>query len=136
MNTKSSTGPQPVTWALFSLKGRIRRTTYALGMVLIFSLWWVLISQLNAAEDGSGQQIIWLLFLSITVLASTYCVYALSHKRLHDLGYRGIIALLLIAFQFILPPLGWVPYLALALIRGQKEDNEYGPPPVRDSAQR
>ncbi len=129
-------GPQPVTWALFGLKGRIRRATYALGIALLFCIWWVVFAQIAAAPDSSGELGLWIFALVIVVLVSAYCIYALSHKRLHDLGYRGITALLLIGFQFIFPPLGWVPYLALALIPGQEEDNEYGPPPVRENAQR
>ena len=83
-------------WALFSLQGRIRRATFALGMALIFSIWWVAMSQVFAFHESSAQFENWLLILGLIVLASTYCVYALTHKRLQDIGYRGYFALLII----------------------------------------
>jgi len=127
-------GPQPVTWALFGLKGRIRRRTYALGVALLFAIWWVLMAQIFAAPEGSNRLNLWFAALGIVMLVSAYCTYTLAHKRFHDLGYRGTTALLLIVFQFIFPPFGWVPYLVLALVPGQAEDNEYGPPPARPNA--
>ena len=48
-------GPQSVRWALFSLKGRIRRATYGLGMALIFTLWWFAVSQLVSFREDSSQ---------------------------------------------------------------------------------
>ena len=129
-------GPQSVWWALFSLKGRIRRKTYALGMVFVFAIWWVLIAQMFAASEGSIQLTLWALLLGIVILGSAYCIYALAHKRFQDLGYRGTTALLLIVFQFILPPFGWVPYLLLAILPGEPQNNEYGPPPVSEHLER
>ena len=129
-------GPQSVWWALFGLKGRIRRATYALGIVLLFSIFWVLIAQGASALEGSPRLNFWALVLGLFVIMSAYCTYVLAHKRLHDLGYRGTTALLLIVFQFIFPPFGWVPYLILGLMPGEKKDNTYGPPPVRPATER
>lgn len=130
----SRAGPQPVTWALFGLKGRIRRATYALGVALVFSLWWVVMAQMFAAPEGSSRLNLWAAALGIVMFASAYCIYALAHKRLHDLGYRGVYALLLVVLQFISPGYGWMPYVVLALIPGEEGDNAYGPPPVSANA--
>ena len=118
-------------WALFSLKGRIRRTTFALGMTLLFSIWWVAIAQVFAFHEESAQFESWLIILGLVVLASTYCVYALAHKRLQDLGYRGYFALLIVPLGPVLTGFLMLPLLALALIPGQQDDNRFGPPPVR-----
>jgi uncharacterized membrane protein YhaH (DUF805 family) len=124
-------GPQSVFWALFSLKGRIRRATYALGMALIFSIWWVALSQVFAFHESSAEFESWLLILGLIVLASTYCVYALAHKRLQDIGYKGYFALLIVPLGPLLTGFLGLPLLALALIPGEKDDNRFGPPPVR-----
>lgn len=124
-------GPQPVTWALFSLKGRIRRATFALGTALVFSLWWVALSQVFAAEEGSERHELWLLILGFMVIGSGYCHYALAHKRMHDLGYPGWYALALLVIGFFFAPVAVVPLVILAALPGQPGENAYGPPPVR-----
>jgi len=129
-------GPQSVWWALFGLKGRIRRATYALGVVLLLSIFWAFIALVTAAPDGSGLVNPLAFVLGLFVIISAYCTYALAHKRFHDLGYPGVAALLLIVLQFIFPPLGWVPYLLLGIVPGQPEDNAYGPPPVGPGPER
>ncbi|MEP0942870.1 MAG: DUF805 domain-containing protein [Rhizobiaceae bacterium] len=126
-----TSGPQSVFWALFSRKGRIRRATYALGMALIFSIWWVAMSQVFAASEGSERNENWLIILGLVVIVSTYCIYALAHKRLQDIGYNGYFALLVVPLGPLLTGFLFIPLLALGLIPGQKEDNQYGPPPVR-----
>ena len=125
-------GPQSVFWALCSLKGRIRRATYALGMTLIFSVWWVALSQVFASAEGSEQIETWLLILGFVVLGSTYCIYALAHKRLQDIGYKGFYALIIFPLGPLLTGFLFLPLMALALIPGQPDDNQYGPPPVRE----
>lgn len=124
-------GPQSVQWALFSLTGRIRRATYAWGTALVFVLWWVCLSQLFATAEGSDKHEVWLITLGLVAISSSYCLYALAHKRIHDLGYPGIYALGLIGAGFFLPGFAWVPLAVLAFWPGQKISNAYGPPPVR-----
>lgn len=125
-------GPQSVFWALCSLKGRIRRATYGLGMTLIFAVWWVALSQVFASAEGSARIETWLLILGLVVLGSTYCIYALAHKRLQDIGYKGYFALAIFPLGPLLTGFLFLPLIGLALIPGQSEENEYGPPPVRE----
>ena len=124
-------GPQSIFWALFSLKGRIRRATYGLGMALIFCIWWVALSQMVAVGESSGHFATWALVLGLVVMVSGYCIYALCHKRMHDLGYPGgwALALVFVAvfFSGFLP----IPLILLGVLKGQVDDNLYGPPPVR-----
>ncbi len=124
-------GPQSVYWALFSRKGRIRRATYGLGIALIFCIWWVVVSQLFAAREGSGQFTMWVIVLGLVALASTYCIYALCHKRLHDLGHPGHYALIIVVAGFFLSGFLVIPLVLLGVLKGQAEDNNYGPPPVQ-----
>ena len=124
-------GPQSVFWALFSLKGRIRRATYGLGMALIFSIWWVALSQVFAMREGSDEFEVWLLILGLVVLVSGYCIYALCHKRLHDLGYPGPFALIVVVIAPLLTGFLFIPLILIGVLKGQEDDNKYGPPPVR-----
>ena len=123
-------GPQSVFWALFSLKGRIRRATYGLGIALIFSIWWVAMSQMFAAREGSDQFETWAIVLGLVVITSGYCLYALCHKRLHDLGYPGKYALLGLVIAFFFQGFLIIPMILLGVLKGQPERNAYGPPPV------
>ena len=123
-------GPQSVLWALFSLKGRIRRSTYGLGMALVFCCWWVALSQVFAANEGSENHGLWLIILGFVVIASTYCIYALCHKRLHDLGYPGYYAVPFVLFSSFLGGFLIIVLIGLGVVPGQREDNRFGPPPV------
>lgn len=124
-------GPQTVFWALFSLKGRIRRATYGLGMTLIFSIWWVAMSQMFAVSETSDQFATWALVLGLIVMGSGYCIYALCHKRIHDLGYPGPYALIIVLAAPLLTGFLFLPLLVLGVVPGQTNSNTYGPPPVR-----
>lgn len=123
-------GPQSVFWALFSLKGRIRRATYGWSMALIFCVWWIALSQVLAVKEGSEQFETWALTLGLVVLVSGYCIYALCHKRIHDLGHRGTYALLLVVVTFFFSGFLIIPLVLLGVLKGQPTTNAYGPPPV------
>lgn len=128
---ENKAGPQSVVWALFSLKGRIRRSTYGWGMALVFCIWWAALSQVFAAYEGTSSHELWLIILGLVVLSSTYLIYALCHKRLHDLGFPGFYALGIVVLSLFLGGfLIWI-LLGLGLVPGQNKDNSYGPPPVR-----
>jgi uncharacterized membrane protein YhaH (DUF805 family) len=124
-------GPQSVIWALFSLKGRIRRATFGLGMALIFSLWWAAVSQMLAVQEGSQRFETWALVLALVAIISSYCIYALCHKRVHDLGYPGPYALIVVLVGPFLSGFLIIPLILLGVFKGQDTTNAYGPPPVR-----
>ena len=129
--TKGRYGPQPVWWALFSLTGRIRRATFGLGTALVFSFWWIALSQVFAVQEGTERHDLWLLILGFIVLGSGYCLYALAHKRLHDLGFPGWYAVGLVALGASFAPLVIAPLIVLGCLPGQPKENPFGPPPVR-----
>ena len=89
-------------------------------------------SQVFASAEGSEQIETWLLILGFIVLGSTYCIYALAHKRLQDIGYKGFFALVIFPLGPLLTGFLFLPLIALALIPGQPGDNAYVPPPVRE----
>ena len=129
--SSDTSGSQSVAWALFSLKGRIRRVTFGWGAALIAAYWWVAIAQVVSIGQGGTGYDIWLIALGFSVLIASYCFYALAHKRLHDFGYPGYYALAALAISFYLPFAIFIFVGLLAIQNGNPQVNNYGPPPVR-----
>ncbi len=129
----NTSGPQSVSWALFSLKGRIRQKTFGWGAALIAAYWWIAIAQVASIGESGSDYNAWLVTLGISVLVASYCLYALAHKRLHDLGFPGYYALAGIFASFFFPFGIFVFVGLLAFKNGNLEDNAYGPPPVRQT---
>lgn len=127
-------GPQSVWWALFSLQGRIRPVTFSWSVALLLVVWWVCLSQVFSHPKNSDGHAAWLLLLGFVALVSAYCVYALAHKRLHDLGYPGRYAIAAIGLGFFFPIALPVAMLVLAFVKGQPENNAYGPRPETPTA--
>ena len=129
----NKSGPQSVFWALFSLKGRMRVQSFRWGAALIGTYWWIAIAQLNTVSKGHTDYNFWLVIFGLTVMLSTYNIYALCHKRLHDLGYPGFFALIAVGLSILLPFLMPMALFALSFRQGVDEDNEHGSPPIRKS---
>ncbi|MEE9314500.1 MAG: DUF805 domain-containing protein [Rhizobiaceae bacterium] len=130
MSDKS--GPQSVLWALFSLQGRMRVQSFRWGAALIGAYWWIAIAQLNTVSKGHTDYNFWLVIFALTVLLSTYNIYALCHKRLHDLGYPGLFSLLAVGLSFLLPFIMPMLLGVLSFKAGENADNDYGPPPLHN----
>ena len=107
--------------------------TFGWGGALIAVYWWVAVSQVLVLGDDAKEFWVLVIALALTILISTYCLYALAHKRLHDLGYPGFYALGALVFSFIFPLAIFLLVGLLAIKNGKLEDNEYGAPPVRTS---
>ena len=115
---------------LWSLNGRIGRVAYAGGlllnwvlMLIVLAVWQILVDNWTPPEpfnlkDGS--------LLVLVPFAVLFCWvhFALTVKRLHDLGVTGLLSLLL-----LIPGLGFVIIVVLLAARGQDNDNCYGPAP-------
>ena len=66
--------------------------------------------------------------LSVLVFAffPLYVTFAISVKRLHDLGWPGIVAAV-----FLFPAIGLIAFVVLGLLKGDDQPNKYGPVPPR-----
>lgn len=118
-------GPQTVTWALFSWRGRIRRATFTLGTLLLLLSLWVCLAQVAAHEGNEGLQVLWSLTFLVLGLVSLYSIAALGAKRLHDIGFPGWLII-----PMFLTGLYLLVVLGLCFWPGEKRDNKYGPPPM------
>ena len=113
---------------LWSFDGRIGRSTYAGGLLLNYAVmfaamavmmhltWhWTLPESFNL-KDGS------LLAASLVAVFFYWANFALTVKRLRDLGFPGLLSLLL-----FVPLVGLILIIILLFARGEDNDNSYGP---------
>lgn len=115
--------PPAVPWLLFSLRGRISRRIYWLTYVLMICLQSALLAQIVGEEEASLHR-----FAAgigpILLIASLYCSYAISVKRLHDVGYSGFLA-----FAILIPFVNLAFTVWLGILPGSADANQYGEAP-------
>src|ERR1700751_2676841 len=106
----------PVTYLLFTKRGRINRGTYWTATLFIITAFYILFSGLNYLTGYSSTLILYP-FLFWSVIAT-------SSKRLHDRNYSGKWLLLILIPLF--GPLTLIYFLFFR--RGNKTANKYGIP--------
>ena len=98
---------------LLSFEGRIRRTEYAISLI-IFLTYVFILNYINVDSNGAGGALIVGLFLLIAV---TWFFFTQAAKRCHDIGNSGW-------WQFI--PFYWI---WLLFAEGETGRNQYGDNP-------
>ncbi len=107
----------PVTYLLFSTRGRITRSAYWHLALLLACAFYVPYTLLYHLTGPVGTWVIYPPFY--------WCVWATSCKRLHDVGKSGWWLLL-----FLVPVLGPLFLAFQLLLRGsERKDNHFGPSP-------
>ncbi|PWU19960.1 MAG: FAD-binding oxidoreductase [Verrucomicrobia bacterium] len=104
----------PVSYLLFTTRGRISRSTYWHASILIWCSFYILYYALNGAIGPWATWVVYPPFF--------WSAFVLSSKRLHDVGKSGWWLAL-----FLLPVLGPI-YLVWQLLfrRGTRKRNRYG----------
>ena len=121
-----------LAWALFSWKGRIRRSTFLYGFLAVglgYLGLVLLIDDATAGPDGvvrDGPAV--MIFLGLLVAA--YMLLMLAWKRVQDLGHAGWWVLAGIGAASFAGPLALFGLGFLAFFPGKAEANAYGPPPL------
>jgi len=107
----------PVTYLLFTTRGRMTRSAYWHAAILLACAFYVLYTVLYHLTGLFSTWVIYPPFY--------WCVWATACKRLHDVGKSGWWLLV-----FLVPILGPL-YLAFQLFlrSSQREDNQFGPSP-------
>ena len=113
-----------VSWLLFSPSGRAGRQVFILGW-----LFWVMINSYTIASLAFHQEDAELFrffsFLFFTGLAaSLVSTIMLSIKRLHDMGFPGILV-----FVLFVPAVSFIMLFVLCLWPSRPGTNPYGPAP-------
>lgn len=117
--------PRPgVRWALFAFHGRIARLSFILGQLFMLSLLAIVVARILAVQGDEGATAFWGLMFILLGAASVWSSFALTVKRLHDLGLPGALALIM-----FVPTVNLFFVGALMILPSRPETNEHGPPP-------
>jgi uncharacterized membrane protein YhaH (DUF805 family) len=122
----------PYQPTIFTTEGRIGRLRYlAYGVIsylclLPLALVMLLIGGIPTGDSGQASSIVWILG-GITYLALIVMMFVLAKRRLNDLNQSGWLSLLL-----LIPLVNIVVSLWLVFAAGKKEQNSYGPYPVKN----
>lgn len=103
-------------------KGRARRKEYWM-FTLFYLIFAIVVMALEFAMGMGGEMGVGMLYL-IFMLGHLVPSLAVSVRRLHDVGKSGW--MILIA---LIPVIGWIWLLVLALTDSKPGDNEYGARP-------
>ena len=119
----TETGPS-LTWLFFSFRGRIARRSFIFSILFLLLPQFIVVHQMIKHEGNTGA-ITGLVLIMMALWACTlWSLFAITAKRLHDLGVTA--ALCLLAF---FPGVNWLFFLALSILPSSAETNEYGRPP-------
>lgn len=111
--------------SFFSSKGRLRRSTYFVRVLLLAIPAGIAYAILESSSNYySGYDESALLFTGLTIIVISFLSFLQYIKRLHDINMSGWWALVA-----IIPYAGGLFGLITALIDGQKGPNEYGEDP-------
>ncbi len=118
--------PEPtIKWVLVSWKGRLGRQSFSWAAALLMIAQVYLFVMATGLDSKNENDMLLLGFGAIFLwLASAWALFAMSIKRLHDIGYSGILAVCI-----FIPGISLLFLLAMMLIPGSQDTNEYGPPP-------
>jgi uncharacterized membrane protein YhaH (DUF805 family) len=110
----------PLSWLLLSLTGRISRGIYWLSYFFLLCVTAVLVGQLVGREEatffGIAQTV-----GPFVILGTVYSNIAISVKRLHDIGYSGLLALAL-----FVPLVNFAFTIWVGIMPGAVGPNRYG----------
>ncbi|MBI3239989.1 MAG: FAD-binding protein, partial [Flavobacteriia bacterium] len=107
----------PISYLLFTKRGRINRRTYWLASVFIWTAFYTLY---NLLQNGLSETITWILYPVLY-----WALFCTANKRLHDVGLSGYWLWLIVIPVF--GPL--VLFLVLGFRRGKKKENKFGASP-------
>ncbi|RZN01816.1 hypothetical protein CWO91_32820 [Bradyrhizobium genosp. SA-3] len=129
-------------WYFLSMKGRIGRQEFALGLFGLVLIDMLVVRMGRKLADSGPRHynvnppVDWSI-LHILLLVSLWPLAAILVKRLHDFNLSGWWALTIFAIPHIDRALGvpyWLPYLlvaaTLSALPGWPGDNRFGPDPL------
>jgi uncharacterized membrane protein YhaH (DUF805 family) len=115
-------GSISVREALFSFRGRLNRTQYALVFIIAYLIPLITIGVI--ADNFEKQPLnLQILFWALLVYA-LWVFFASIVKRLHDTDQPGAYCLFM-----LIPAVGLITLLYVFFARGTPDTNKYGPPP-------
>ena len=138
--------PKQIKPGLFSFKGRYKRgdflaVTLTAGIISFITFIICVLGivdeisytneyyRLNSVEPSNSdfRILTYLGTFLVLLVVNFYIQLSAWTKRFHDLGHKGIYALLFMLFSICFPPLIFYPLF----FKGQQHDNQYGPNPYK-----
>jgi uncharacterized membrane protein YhaH (DUF805 family) len=113
-------------WLFLGFSGRIGRQSFVLGFLFLFFPIIFVIIQILKVQGNEGLQTFWGVTFLLVTGALIWPVAALTIKRVHDLGWPVILAILI-----FVPGAQWFFLSALCVMPSLARTNEHGPPPFR-----
>ena len=110
-----------LVWLFLRLKGRISRAAYLLAGLLANLVPFFLLYRFTLVPEGSQESMGWAVAFSLIGVISIWAIFALSVKRVHDLGKPGAYALAL-----FVPVISYVAFIVLCVVPGEPGTNRYG----------
>ena len=114
-------GKSQLIWLFFRTSGRVSRTAYFLGGLLVAIVQAFPLYRFTLVAEGSAESEIWSILFLVAFLASLWSNIALAVKRLHDLDKPGMAAIML-----FVPVVSFVALFVLCLFPGSQGPNRYG----------
>ncbi|SMH37664.1 DUF805 domain-containing protein [Mesorhizobium australicum] len=108
-------------WLFLRLNGRISRAAYLLAGLLANLVPGFLLYRFTLAPVESQAADSWAVAFFLIGLLSVWSIFALSVKRVHDLGKPGPYALAL-----FVPVISYVVFIVLCVMPGDPAPNRYG----------
>lgn len=121
-----------IPWAMLKFSGRMNREEYWWSNAALLGLSLIVFRMMFAGSvelTNEGEILLPDTLMApffMVMAASLYVTFAISVKRLHDLGWPGILACV-----FLFPAIGFVAFILLGLLKGQNGPNKFGPVPPR-----
>lgn len=109
-----------LVWLFLRLKGRISRAAYLLAGLLANLIPLFLLYRFTLVE-GTQEANGWAIAFTLIGALSIWSIFALSVKRVHDLGRPGAYALAL-----FVPVVSYIAFIVLCVVPGEPGPNRYG----------
>ena len=113
-------------WLFLGFDGRIGRQSFGLGFLFLFFPIIFVIIQILKVEENEDLLTLWGGIFLLVTGALIWPVAALTIKRVHDLGWPVMLAVLI-----FVPGAQWFFLAALCAIPSLAQTNEHGPPPYQ-----
>lgn len=108
-------------WFFFRFDGRVSRVPYFLGFMLLSIAQAFPFYRFMIVAPESSQAQFWSVIFMAALAVSGFSLFALTAKRLHDIGQSGVLAL-----SIVVPVVSIIAFVYLCFQPGNPGPNTYG----------
>ena len=129
------TSSKPVFENIFTFSGRRNRKSYILfhlALVVIAPIFFTVVAVFEGMGISDEALGVFIALGGLALVPMLIVSIAVGTQRLRDLGYSGWWIIGLVLFGLV-PYIGWIGYLLLVFLPGERGSNQYGPDPLKSS---